>query len=346
MKEIDLRSDTVTLPTAEMIEAMSTAQLGDDGREHGDKGEDKTAERVEGLVAGILGKEDSLFVPSGTFGNTLCIMTLTKRGDSVIVASNSHIYKSEKSLFDENIYGRVPVLVPQIKGVYNIAELISALKNGNISVVCIENSYNFEGGTVMSKEKTEEIISICSSYNVPVHLDGARLLNAAGALNTDAASLAKGTTSVMLCVSKGLCAPVGSFVAGDRVFIKEARKMRKLLGGQLRQVGILEAAAEIAVKSVALNIGKDNLRARRLAEGIKDAKDIYIDLDTVQTNIIKINLTGSIEAREFIKRLEETKKIRSHYINDSSVRLVTYNGITDSDIEEAIKRINNFCNTL
>lgn len=346
MKLIDLRSDTVTLPTPEMMEAITKAKLGDDGRARGDKGEDETAVAVEKMVADKLGLEDSLFVPSGTFGNTVCVMTHTKRGDSVLVASNSHIYKSEKVLFDDDVCGRVPVIVPQIRGVYNIAELISVLRTKKIAVVCIENSYNFEGGTVIPKDKMREIIDLCSSYGVPVHLDGARLFNAAEALGTDAASLIKGVKSVMVCVSKGLCAPIGSFIAGDKEFIKNAREIRKKMGGQLRQVGILEAAAGIAIDTMIDYVNYDNERARKLAEGIQNAKGIYIDMSTVQTNIIKVDLTGSVETRVFIKRLENEKKIRTHYINDNSIRLVTYHGISDDDIEEAITRINDFCNSI
>lgn len=346
MKLIDLRSDTVTLPTPEMMEAIMKAKLGDDGRARGDKGEDETAVAVEKKVADKLGLDDSLFVPSGTFGNTVCVMAYAKRGDSVVVASNSHIYKSEKVLFDDDVCGRVPVIVPQIRGVYNIAELISVLRTKKIAVVCIENSYNFEGGAVIPKNKMREIIDLCSSYGVPVHLDGARIFNAAEALNTDVANLIKGVKSVMVCVSKGLCAPIGSFIAGDKEFIKKVRDIRKKMGGQLRQVGILEAAAGIAIDTMTNYVNYDNIRARKLAEGIQNAKGIYIDMSTVQTNIIKVDLTGRVEAREFIKRLEDEKKVKTHYINDSSIRLVTYHGISDDDIEETITRIKDFCNSI
>lgn len=327
MRIIDLRSDTVTLPTEEMLTAIMKAKVGDDGRARGNKGEDQTAVEVEAMAANKLGTEDALFVPSGTMGNTLCVMALTKRGDSVVVASNAHIYKSERVLFDDDVCGRVPVIASQHKGVYDIAELIDVLESKKISVVCLENSHNFEGGAVVSREKMKEIIDICSSYNVPVHLDGARLFNAAEALNMEASALAAGVKSMMVCVSKGLCAPVGSFVAGDAAFIKKVRQIRKLMGGQLRQVGILEAAAGVALGSMTNRVVHDNLRARRLAEGIKDAPGFYIDMSCVQTNIVKINLTGGIEAKELIRRLEEEKKVRAHYINDSAIRLVTYYGI-------------------
>lgn len=346
MRVIDLRSDTVTLPTKEMLDAIAKAKVGDDGRVRGSKGEDQTAVEVEALAAEKLGTEDALFVPSGTMGNTLCVMAMTKRGDSVVVASNAHIYKSEKVLFDDDVCGRVPVIVSQHKGVYDIAELIIALESNKISVVCLENSHNFEGGAVISREKMKEIIDICSSYGVPVHLDGARLFNASEALHIGVAELTEGVKSMMVCVSKGLCAPVGSFVAGDKAFIKRVREVRKLMGGQLRQVGILEAAAGVALCSMTERVSHDNLRARRLAEGIKAAPGVYIDMSTVQTNIVKVNLTGGMEARELIRKLEEEKKVRAHYINDSAIRLVTYHGITDDDITEAILRINDFCNSI
>lgn len=339
---IDLRSDTLTLPTAEMLQAMLEAKLGDDGRTRGHKGEDPTAVEVEEMVAGLLGMEDALFVPSGTMGNTVCVAALAKRGEKVITTANSHIYKAERALFDEDLLGRQAVLIPHEKGVYDLKALRQALKQQDISVVCTENTYNFEGGAVISREQTQAVTELCKSYQVPVHLDGARIFHAASALGLPVAELIQGVCSIMFCVSKGLCAPIGSFIAGDCGFIKKARETRKALGGQLRQVGMLEAAGKIAVEQMSKRVGEDNALAFKLAQGLQNTPGINVDLDGVKTNIVKLDIpTGN--AGDFIRDLEIQQLVRTHYTTDQSVRLVTYYGISESDVEEAVKRIRVFC---
>ncbi|HWR60106.1 MAG TPA: GntG family PLP-dependent aldolase [Clostridia bacterium] len=343
MKVIDLRSDTVTLPTPRMLKEMVSAPLGDDGRAKGSKGEDPTVVKLERMAAERFGKEDALFVPSGTMGNMVCLMTLAKRGESVVVAQNTHLYKSEKANFDPDFCGLIPVFVPQSRGVYCLDTLKKTLESKKIAAVCIENSYNFEGGSVISREKIRAILNICNGFNVPVHLDGARIFNAAAALSMEVKELTEGVTSLMFCVSKGLCAPIGSLILGSYEFIAGAREIRKEVGGQLRQVGILAAAGIVALEEMSERVSHDNIRARRLAEGIKDAGNISIDMDNVQTNIVKVDMTGDIDGKDFLKRLEAEKKVRGHFIDSRSIRLVTYHGITDEDIDEAIIRIKDFC---
>ncbi len=343
MRIIDLRSDTVTLPTSEMLQYMIQADVGDDGRARGAKGEDNAAAAAEKMTAELFGKEDSLFVPSGTMGNSVCIMTHCKRGDKAVTCANMHMYKAEKTAFTEEGFGVKAVLVPQKKGFYDMEALKKAVKENDISLVCIENTYNFEGGTVLTREQIEEILAISHAEEIPVHMDGARIFNAAAALDMEVDRLCEGVDSVQFCVSKGLSAPIGSFIVGSTEFIRKARTVRKQMGGQLRQVGLLAAAGQYAIEHLSKRIANDNRRARQLAEGICDAKDISVDMDTVQTNIVKVDLHGRLRGRDWLKALEEEQGIRAHYITDDAVRFVTYRGIKDEDITEAVNRIRSFC---
>ena len=343
MRTIDLRSDTVTLPTKEMLEYMISVPLGDDGRAKGSKGEDPTAVEAETYVAEVFGKEDALFVPSGSMGNMVCVATHCKRGEKAVTAKNMHMYKAEKGIFSEALCGVLPVCLPHTKGVYDLAELEKTLQGGDIKLVCLENTYNFEGGCVISREDIEKILEITKRYGVKTHMDGARVFNAAAYLGISVAELTKGIDSVQFCVSKGLSAPIGSFVVGSSEFIAAARGTRKLLGGQLRQVGLLEAGGEYAIKHLSARVAHDNARARKLAEGIQNAKDISIDMSTVQTNFVKVDLHGQLKGKDWLRALEEEAHVRAHYITDDSIRLVTYRGISDEDIDEAITRICAFC---
>lgn len=343
MKTIDLRSDTVTLPTAEMLEYMIKAPVGDDGRAKGSKGEDPSAAFDEESIAKIFGKEDALFVPSGTMGNMVSVLTHCDRGSEVVTCVNMHLYKAEKAIFNPRLCGMQAVLVPQEKGFYDMQELKKALDEHDVKLVCIENSYNFEGGTVLTREEMEQVIEVSHEHGIPVHVDGARIFNAAAALNTTVDQLCAGADSIQFCVSKGLSAPIGSFVVGSKEFISRAREMRKQVGGQLRQVGLLTAAGLFAVEHLAERVGHDNARARKLAEGIQNAKDISVDMSTVQTNIVKVDLHGELKGKDWLKALEEEMQVRAHYITDDSIRLVTYRGISDEDIEDAIDRIRLFC---
>ena len=343
MKTIDLRSDTVTLPTREMLEYMISVPLGDDGRAKGSKGEDPTAAEAEAYVAKVFGKEDALYVPSGSMGNMVCVAPHCKRGEKAVTAVNMHMYKAEKGIFSPDLCGIVPVCLPHTKGVYDLKELEKALKGGDIKLVCLENTYNFEGGCVISREDIEKILKLCKQYGAATHMDGARVFNAASALGISVAELTEGVDSVQFCVSKGLSAPIGSFLVGSREFIEKARATRKLMGGQLRQVGLLAGAGMYAVQHLSERVAHDNARARKLAEGIQDAKDISIDLSTVQTNIVKVDLHGALKGKDWLRALEEEAHVRAHYITDDSIRLVTYRGISDEDIDEAIVRIRNFC---
>lgn len=343
MNKIDLRSDTLTQPTAEMLQIMITAPSGDDGRAKNTKGEDPSAVSAEKYAAELTGMEDALFVPSGTMGNTLAAITHCRRGSKIIVAENMHLYKAEKAIFDPDIGGMQAVLVPQKGGVYDTALLESKLKTGEISLVCLENSYNFEGGIAISSKDIDMLCELCHKYHVPVHLDGARLFNAAAALQVEACELCAKVDSVMFCVSKGLCAPIGSFIAAKAEWILAARQKRKLIGGQLRQVGILAAAGEYALRNLRQRLYEDHQNAAILASALADCPNIRVELDSVMTNIVMVYPQNGQTARQWIDNLANEQLVLAHYINDNAARFVTYHGITTDDIREAAARIRTYC---
>jgi len=345
MKVVDLRSDTLTMPTEEMLKCMLEAKLGDDGRLNGAKGEDPTAIELEALAAKKFGKEDALFVASGTMGNLVSLMAIANRGDSIVVTQNAHIYKNEKGVFDDNLCGFVPEFVDHTKGVYDLDQLENRLKSKKMAAVCIENTSNAEGGTVMSKEQTRAITDLCKKYNIPVHLDGARIFNAALALGISVQDLTAEVDSVMFCLSKGLCAPVGSVVVGSREFIKKVRDKRKLLGGQMRQNGGLAAAGIVSIEKMTDRLKEDHIRARKLAEGLSQISGLKVDLTRVQTNIVRVDIDFcNLDGASFIAGLSEQYKVKGNLVAEKMLRFVTYNGITDSDINEVILRVEDYCN--
>lgn len=340
MRLIDLRSDTLTLPTKEMLQASLIAKMGDDGREREGKGEDETVIELEKTAARILNKDDAIFVHSGTFGNMVSLMSHTTRGGRVIVGHNSHIYKSEKGSFDQNILGLEPVVLQTVLGRYNLSELEAELRRGNVAVVCFENTVNFEGGVAITVEEMEIYTDLCKKYNVKTHLDGARLFNSARHLKVNPSSLVKDIDSVMVCLSKGLCAPIGSVVCGSKDFIYTVRKNRKLLGGQLRQAGIIAAPGIIALNKMIDRLDEDHYRAKIIAEGINSITGLSIDLNTVQTNILRVDITSDSITSDYLISLLDTKfSLKVHKISEKEIRICTYHGITDEDAKEAISRL-------
>lgn len=337
-KIIDLRSDTLTVPDGGMLKAMMQASVGDDGRVLGTKGEDPTAIEAERCMAALFGKEDALFVPSGTMGNTICVQTHCRRGDRIAVASNMHIYRAEKVLFESEFGGMKAVVIPQKKGIYEKAVLKETLEQKRVDLVCLENSYNFEGGRVLDCQDMQEIVKLSHSFGVPVHVDGARIFNAALAVGTSVSELTKDADSVMFCVSKGLGAPVGSYIVGSAEFIHRAREIRKLAGGQLRQVGYLQAAGRYAVEHGLEQLLKDHRNAKLFAALLDGCAGFTLDKTSVQTNMVMIQLHEG-NAREWIFNLEKEEGVRAHYINDHSVRFVMFRGVEEIDVREAAMRI-------
>jgi len=337
-KKIDLRSDTVTLPTDEMREAMNNAEVGDDVYQ-----EDPTINRLEELAAKKLGKEAALFVSSGTMGNLIAVLTHCQRGDEVILEMDSHIYYYEVGGMSA-VAGVMPRLIVGEKGILDPQDIKRELREENLhypktTLICVENTHNRAGGTIIPPEIIEEICQLGHKQNIQVHLDGARIFNAAIALNVSPVLLTKDVDSVMFCLSKGLSAPVGSILAGSKEFIKKARKNRKMLGGGMRQAGILAAAGIVAIENMVERLEEDHKNARILGEGLANIGGIKVDLETVQTNMVCFDLNESgLDTYQFLPKLAEYNILGSPRPL-TKVRLVTHYGINEDDIYATIKAI-------
>lgn len=338
MEYIDLRSDTVTLPTQEMRDAMYKAEVGDDVY-----GEDPTVKRLEEMAADIMGKEDAMFVTSGTQGNQVSVMTHTHHGDEIILEEKCHIITYEVGGIGY-LSGVQAKTIKGINGIMDPKDVLNSIRTDDIhfpktSLICLENTHNRAGGTVIPLSNMKDIYEIAKAHNIPVHLDGARIFNAATYLNVDVREIAKYADSVMFCLSKGLCAPVGSIVTGSKEFIKKARKYRKMLGGGLRQAGILAAAGIVALNNMTKRLAEDHENARLLAKGLNNIKGINVDMSKVQTNIVMSDISMSgLTGRELSSRLLEYG-IKVNGGNDYSVRFVTHYYIKKDHIEKVLEAI-------
>jgi len=333
-----LRSDTVTLPTDRMREAMNNAEVGDDVFQ-----EDPTVNQLEELAAKKVGKEAALFVPSGTMGNLIAVLTHCQRGDEVILEIDSHIYYYEVGGMSA-VAGVIPRLIIGDKGIPNPQDIKRALRDENLhypktTLICLENTHNRAGGTITPTEVIEKIYQLAHQRNIQVHLDGARIFNAAIALNIEPALLTKNVDSVMFCLSKGLSAPVGSILAGSKEFIQRARKNRKMLGGGMRQAGILAAAGIIALEQMVERLKEDHKNARILGEGLANISGIKVDLETIQTNMVYFDLQESrMDTYQFLPKLAKYN-ILGLSQPPTKVRLVAHYGISEEDIYATIKAI-------
>ena len=339
MHYIDLRSDTVTNPTLAMKEAMSTAIVGDDVYH-----DDPTMIELQTLAAKMLGKEAALFVPSGTMGNQLCIMTHTKRGDEIITNANSHIIVHEA--------GAIAVLSQvNTHQVYNDTDMIypSDIINGyrpddvhapRTTLVCLENALS--NGTVVPLDIMQEDYKTAKSLGLNVHLDGARLFNAATYLNVDPKTIAACADSVMFCISKGLCSPVGSLICGSKEFIKQAERNRKLLGGGMRQVGFLAACGLVSLNEMTKRLADDHQLAQYLAHKLNQLPMIEIDEEKVQINMVffKIN-TPQFDNQAFYNHLL-AKSIKINPVDNGYYRFVTHNDISKADVDYVIKVVSEY----
>ena len=321
MKIVDLRSDTVTLPTEEMLEAIRYAKLGDDARGH----EDPTVNRLEEMAAKKMGKEDALLVSSGTQGNLVSLMTHTNVGDEVILEAESHIYNSELGALS-SLGGLLPRPVNGKMGVLNPKDVEKVIRP-RTTLVCIENTHGRAGGTVVTPGQIKAISDITRAKKIKIHMDGARIFNAAVALDIDVKRLTEDVDSVMFCLSKGLSSPVGSLVLGQSDFIEKARTVRKMLGGSMRQAGIIAAPGIVALEKMIDRLKDDHKTARLLAEGLS-SMGIFVNLKTVQTNIVYFDVRSlGISAEEFVARLAERG------VKVLTRRMVTHRGIERADID-------------
>lgn len=333
---IDLRSDTVTLPTPEMRKAMYEAEVGDDVY-----GEDPTVNRLQEMAAERMGKEAALFVASGTMGNLVSILTHCGRGDEVILGNWSHTFLYEVGGMAA-LGGVHPRPIPnQPDGTLDIRDIEAAIRPENIHfprtrLVCLENTHNRCGGAVLTPEYTSQVADLAHRHGLKVHLDGARIFNAAIALGVDVKELVKDVDSVMFCLSKGLSAPVGSLLCGDADFIAEARRMRKMVGGGMRQAGVLAAAGIVALTRMVDRLAEDHSNARRLAQGLAELPGVSIDPERVKTNIVIFEFDHpKLTPQEFCARLAE-EGVLMLPIEGKRIRAVTHYGITAADIDQAL----------
>jgi len=336
---IDLRSDTVTQQTEKMREAMFKAEVGDDVYD-----DDPTVKELEALAAKMLGKEASLFVPSGTFGNQLSLLTHTKRGDEVIVANDAHILFHEVGAAS-TISGVQLRPLECFGGRYDIKNLESLIREDDLhypetGLICVENAHG--NGSVIPLSKMKEIYDLAKKHDIPVHLDGARIFNAATALNVKPNEIAAYADSIMFCISKGLCAPVGSLLVGDKNFISKAKKNRKLMGGGLRQVGFLAAAGLISLKEMVNRLDIDHANAKYLADKLDLFDGIHVIRERLDINLVFFTMDDSIiKEDKFIKELLK-KDIKINGIECGEYRFATNNDVTKENIDyvlDCIKEI-------
>ncbi|HWR40979.1 MAG TPA: low-specificity L-threonine aldolase [Patescibacteria group bacterium] len=334
MEWIDLRSDTVTMPTAAMREAMYQAEVGDDVY-----GEDPTVNALEALGARMTGKEAALFVTSGTMGNQIAIMASTNKGDEIICEAESHIFYYEVGGL-ACLAGVQARTLSGCRGILNTDQVRRAIRPQDIhlpktSLLCLENTHNRAGGTIYSLDALQALQQVAKEHQVAVHMDGARIFNAAAALNVPVQAIAQYADSVMLCLAKGLCAPVGSLLVGSSEFIGQARRYRKMLGGGMRQAGILAAAGILALQEMPGRLPEDHQTARFLAEELVNM-GMAVDLSTVQTNIVICDVTAAGQpVAGLVSRLREAG-VRVNQFGESVIRLVTHQGIDRQTATRAV----------
>jgi threonine aldolase len=332
---VDLRSDTVTQPTENMRRAMSSAEVGDDVYR-----EDPTVNRLEDRTADLMNRDAALFVPTGTMGNQIAVHVLSRRGHEVIGESKCHIFNYEVGAMAA-ISGALPHPVATEDGILHPDQVRAAYRapggyDNTSCLLVLENTHNLAGGRVVPLERMKELVAVARELDLPVHLDGARIHNAAAASGVPAARLAEGCDTVMFCLSKGLGAPIGSLLVGDTDLIDEARSVRKMFGGGMRQAGVVAAAGLVALDEVIPRLGDDHETARRLAVELAEMPAVELDLATVETNIVCFGLSpeARLTAGELARRLAENG-VLVHALGPDLVRMVTHYHITSDDVDVA-----------
>jgi threonine aldolase len=339
---IDLRSDTVTKPSPEMRQAMFDAEVGDDVY-----GEDPTVNRLEKRAAEIFGREAALFVPSGTMGNQIAIKLLTHHGEEVICEERGHVFNYEMAMMAQ-FSGVVPRTVWGENGVLTWEHVKAKLKTksyhaANTGLVALENTHNMAGGTITPPEVFDEVCANTHEAGLPVHLDGARVFNAAVALGTSVAELTAKADTVMFCLSKGLGAPVGSLLVGSAELMDRGRIYRKALGGGMRQVGILAAAGLIALDQGPQKLKRDHANARFLAEGLAEIPGIKIDPCTVQTNILICDIVGTGMTSEELSRKLGEQHVLANGVAPHLIRFVTHLDVDHEQCAQALEAVSSIC---
>lgn len=340
---IDLRSDTLSMPDREMLSRSLDAPLGDSGRlDENGRGGDPSVNALEDLAAEITGKERAIFLPSGTMGNHVALLTQCKAGDTVLVDTMQHIFRTEKAAFDPG-FGQLQPLFYHLtsEGYPDVEEIRKLLKTGKPKLLCIENTHNWAGGACIPLTVLNELRSLADDFGIPVHMDGARLFNAAVASHLEASVICQYADTVMFCISKGLGAPAGSLLCGSRNFILKAAATRKLLGGNMRQAGILAAAGQYALEHNRNDLAEDHRRAAMALKALSDLKKIRVP-DRIQSNIIILDAAkAGRSAEEFVKEVKELGLWLS-VSSEAHARMVFYRNITDHQALEAAEIIRRY----
>jgi len=330
---IDLRSDTVTLPTPGMREAMARAEVGDDVY-----GEDPSINRLQERSAELMGKAAALYVPSGSMANLVAVLAHTRQGDSVILGEDAHSWLYESGAISA-LAGVLPIIAGE-GGTFTWEDVEKNAKGGNIhmaptTLVMMENTHNSGGGIIFAQEDVKEICEKSRGWGFKTHIDGARIFNAAMATGRSATELSEPPVSISFCLSKGLGAPVGSVLCGPGEFIDRARRMRKMLGGAMRQAGVLAAAGLYALDNNIERLREDHDNARLLAQELVEVKGLKIDLEKVQTNMVFVEvIKDGLNAVEYSARLK-SRGVLINALGKTRLRAVTHLGITRDDILKA-----------
>lgn len=337
MKFIDLRSDTVTQPTPEMREAMAEAEVGDDVYR-----DDPTVNRLEEIAAEMLGKEASIFVPSGTMGNLLALLVHCRRGDEVIVGNQSHIYLNEAGGMAALGGIQACPLPNQKDGTLLLDDIRASIRSEDVHhpitrLICLENTQNICGGVPLTPAYTRQVAEIARQNGLALHIDGARIFNSAVAQNVSVKELVEPADSIMFCLSKGLASPIGSMLIGSQKFIARARHIRKMLGGGMRQVGVVAAAGIISLEKMVNRLGDDHVRARRLADGLRQVKGVMVDEGSPYSNMVYLNLSenAKVDSKQ-ICDLARNMGILLDADSSRRFRLVTHYWIDDHAVEKTI----------
>jgi threonine aldolase len=335
---IDMRSDTLSMPTQEMLETVLTAPMGDDSRDG-----DPTILELEALSAEMMGKEAGLFMPSGTMSNLIAMRTHVEPGATAIVEASAHLYGAEIG----GIAAGCGLLVTPVQGNRGAMEL-DALREAcrrvktlfpTRGILCLEDTHNAAGGTVIPPDHIEACAATAREFGLAVHLDGARIFNAQVALDMAPTEITQHADTVSFCLSKGLSAPIGSLLAGPRAFIDRARMVRRAYGGTLRQAGLIGAPGILALQTMIPRLAEDHANARTFAEAVVEMEGLYVDLDTVQSNIINLDVGGlGIDAATFASHLDR-RMVRGLPGMGGVIRFVTYRNVSADDIQAAIKDI-------
>ncbi|MEI8131586.1 MAG: low-specificity L-threonine aldolase [Leptolinea sp.] len=347
MKIIDLRSDTVSHPTPEMREAMAIAEVGDDVF-----GDDPTVNRLQELAAERMGKEAGLFVASGTMGNLIAVLAHCQRGDEAIMGTQAHTVNYEQGGISA-LGGVFPHTIPNLSdGTLRLEDIEAAIRGEDVHfsvsrMIILENTQNRCGGVVLTVEYTRQVAELAKRHSLQLHIDGARIFNAAAALKADVLELCRPADSITFCLSKGLCAPVGSVLCGTKDFIYRARRLRKQLGGGMRQVGVLAAAGIIALEKMSLRLSEDHTHARQLAEGLANIPGLELDFGLPASNMVFASLKSSVHQNaKDITDLLANDGIRVGVVAERRIRLVTHFWITDEAVNRTLSAFSRVLKTV